>query len=146
MRNDMSKFEINPKFVFLLLLILPSIYLYAIQNFDVVREFIYYILRQDKLVNLIWMGPLFVSAFCSGFFIADEMHEKFEKLPRAAAGVISLVLHVAVARLIYESVSPKYSEADKDLYQVFVFMISLSLPYLLYMIYELFRFKRGKDA
>ena len=82
MRNDMSKFEINHRFVFLLLIILPSIYFYAIQNFDVVREFIYYLLRQDKLVNLIWMAPLFVSAFRSGFFIADEMHEKFKKLTK----------------------------------------------------------------
>lgn len=142
----MKSIDLGHRSIFILFLFPPSIYLFLLENSVEFSEFVYFVLRRDKLVNLLWIGPLLCAAALSALYIADEIRERFAKLHVALAGIISLVLHLSTASIIYSAVEPKYSNESKDLYQVFTFIFCLSLPYLIMMCFELFINRGGRDV
>lgn len=142
----MKSINLGHRSIFLLFLFIPSIYLFLLETSVGFSEFVYFVLRRDRLVNLLWIGPLLCAAALSALYIADEMRERFAKLHVAVAGAISLVLHLSTAIIIYSALEPKYSNDSKDLYQVFTFIFSLSLPCLILIFFELVLNRGGGDA
>lgn len=138
--------EIDSRVIFLFLFLFASTYFLVLYFGGYPKEFLYSIIKTEKIIFLPLIGSLFGCAFMSILGAAEELYEKFSKLSLLKSIIISILLNLFFALCFYYAVNPKYSIINKDLSQVFIFLMAISIPYLIIIILKFLSKRIFKDV
>jgi hypothetical protein len=88
--------------------------------------------------------PLFCAIILSVTGFAEFLSEKSERINFAIGLFISLLASLSSAYIANMILRPQYDETHKDLYKVYIFMMSLTIPYIALIFWHIYRnFKIG---